>query len=101
MENIQNTYARLPNDFHRSTKPTPVSKPKTLSINYELANELSIDTTDEAKLLEYFSGNTVHKDATAIAMAYAGHQFGNFVPQLGDGRAILICLLYTSPSPRD
>ena len=67
MENIQNTYARLPNDFHRSTKPTPVSRPKTLSINYELANELSIDTTDEAKLLEYFSGNTVHKDATAIA----------------------------------
>ena len=94
MENIQNTYARLPNDFHRSTKPTPVSRPKTLSINYELANELSIDTTDEAKLLEYFSGNTVHKDATAIAMAYAGHQFGNFVPQLGDGRAILIGEIY-------
>ena len=94
MENIQNTYARLPNDFHRSTKPTPVSKPKTLSINYELAKELSIDTTDEAKLLEYFSGNTVHKDATAIAMAYAGHQFGNFVPQLGDGRAILIGEIY-------
>ena len=94
MENIQNTYARLPNDFHRSTKPTPVSRPKTLSINYELAKELSIDTTDEAKLLEYFSGNTVHKDATAIAMAYAGHQFGNFVPQLGDGRAILIGEIY-------
>ena len=94
MENIQNTYARLPNDFHRSTKPTPVSKPKTLSINYELAKELSIDTSDEAELLEYFSGNTVHKDATAIAMAYAGHQFGNFVPQLGDGRAILIGEIY-------
>ncbi len=94
MENIQNTYSRLPNDFHRSTKPTPVSKPKTLSINYELAKELSIDTSDEAQLLEYFSGNTVHKDATAIAMAYAGHQFGNFVPQLGDGRAILIGEVY-------
>ena len=65
-----------------------------LSINYELANELSIDTSDEMQLLEYFSGNTVPKDAEAIAMAYAGHQFGNFVPQLGDGRAILIGEIY-------
>ena len=46
-----------------------------LSINYELANELSIDTSDEMQLVEYFSGNTVPKDAEAIAMAYAGHQF--------------------------
>ena len=94
MENIQNTYSKLPKDFHRSTRPTPVSKPKMLSINYELANELSIDTSDEMQLLEYFSGNTVPKDAEAIAMAYAGHQFGNFVPQLGDGRAILIGEIY-------
>ena len=94
MENIQNTYSELPKDFHRPTRPTPVSKPKMLSINYELANELSIDTSDEMQLLEYFSGNTVPKDAEAIAMAYAGHQFGNFVPQLGDGRAILIGEIY-------
>ena len=94
MENIQNTYSELPKDFHRSTRPTPVSKPKMLSINYELANELSIDTSDEMQLVEYFSGNTVPKDAEAIAMAYAGHQFGNFVPQLGDGRAILIGEIY-------
>ena len=45
-------------------------------------------------MVEYFSGNTVPKDAEAIAMAYAGHQFGNFVPQLGDGRAILIGEIY-------
>ena len=90
MENLQNTYSELPKDFHRSIRPTPVSKPKMLSMNYELANELSIDTSNEIQLLEYFSGNTIPKDARAIAMAYAGHQFGNFVPQLGDGRAILI-----------
>ena len=90
MENLQNTYSELPKDFHRSTKPTPVSKPKILSMNYELANELSIDTSNEIQLLEYFSGNIVPKNSMTIAMAYAGHQFGNFVPQLGDGRAILI-----------
>ena len=55
-----------------------------------LANDLSIDTSDEAQLLSYFSGNAVPENASAIATAYAGHQFGNFVPQLGDGRAILI-----------
>jgi len=90
MENLQNTYSELPKDFHRSIRPTPVSKPKMLSMNYELANELSIDTSNEIQLLEYFSGNIVPKNSMTIAMAYAGHQFGNFVPQLGDGRAILI-----------
>ena len=59
-------------------------------MNYQLANNLSIDTSDNAQLLEYFSGNKVPDNSSTIAMAYAGHQFGNFVPQLGDGRAILI-----------
>ena len=90
MQNLKNTYSELPKDFHRAINPTPVSKPKVLSLNYALANDLSIDTSDEAQLLSYFSGNAVPENASAIATAYAGHQFGNFVPQLGDGRAILI-----------
>ena len=90
MQNLKNTYSELPKDFHRAINPTPVSKPKVLSLNYALANDLSIDTSDEAQLLAYFSGNAVPENASAIATAYAGHQFGNFVPQLGDGRAILI-----------
>tara|TARA_B100001996_G_scaffold235783_1_gene182070 strand:+ start:1228 stop:2682 length:1455 start_codon:yes stop_codon:yes gene_type:complete len=90
MQNLKNTYSKLPKEFHRSIKPTPVSKPRVLSMNYQLANNLSIDTSDNAQLLEYFSGNKVPDNSSTIAMAYAGHQFGNFVPQLGDGRAILI-----------
>ena len=94
MENLKNTYSELPKEFHRSINPTPVSKPRFLSLNRELANELSIDIADEKKLLQYFSGNSVPGDSSTLAMAYAGHQFGNFVPQLGDGRAILLGELY-------
>lgn len=94
MKNLKNTYSELPKEFHRSINPTPVSKPKFLCLNRELANELFIDTADENKLLQYFSGNEVPGDSSTIAMAYAGHQFGNFVPQLGDGRAILLGELY-------
>ena len=94
MKNLKNTYSELPKEFHRSINPTPVSKPKFLCLNRELANELFIDTADENKLLQYFSGNKVPGDSSTIAMAYAGHQFGNFVPQLGDGRAILLGELY-------
>ena len=94
MKNLKNTYSELPKEFHRSINPTPVSKPEFLCLNRELANELFIDTADENKLLQYFSGNEVPGDSSTIAMAYAGHQFGNFVPQLGDGRAILLGELY-------
>ena len=51
MQNLKNTYSELPKDFHRAINPTPVSKPKVLSLNYALANDLSIDTSDEAQLL--------------------------------------------------
>ncbi len=90
MQNLKNTYSELPKEFHKAIEPTAVSKPEVLSLNYALANDLSIDTSDETQLLAYFSGNAVPENASAIATAYAGHQFGNFVPQLGDGRAILI-----------
>ncbi|MBF41998.1 MAG: hypothetical protein CMD97_01945, partial [Gammaproteobacteria bacterium] len=56
MKNLKNTYSELPKEFHRSINPTPVSKPKFLCLNRELANELFIDTADENKLLQYFSG---------------------------------------------
>ena len=94
MQNLKKTYSDLPKDFHRSIDPMPVIKPKLICLNHELANDLSIDTTDEIQLLQYFSGNEVPEKSSAIAMAYAGHQFGNFVPQLGDGRAMLIGELY-------
>lgn len=78
--------------FYVKTKPTPVSKPTLIKFNDELANTLGILATDhdadEAAAL--FSGNTIPEGAEPLAMAYAGHQFGSFNPQLGDGRAILL-----------
>ena len=85
-------YATLPDRFHVRALPEPVSAPTLIEFNEELARELRLDlngfATDELAAL--FSGNAVSASSRPIAMAYAGHQFGNFVPQLGDGRAILL-----------
>ena len=94
MQNLKKTYSQLPEEFHKSTNPTPVSKPNIICLNRSLANDLSIDTNDERQFLQYFSGNELPANSSPIAMAYAGHQFGNFVPQLGDGRAILLGELF-------
>ncbi len=72
--------------------PTPVAQPRLIKFNHALAAELGLDLSslDAAALAEIFSGNVLLQGADPIAMAYAGHQFGQFVPQLGDGRAILL-----------
>ena len=57
MQNLKKTYSQLPEEFHKSTNPTPVSKPKIICLNRSLANDLSIDTNDETQFLQYFSGN--------------------------------------------
>jgi len=89
---FDNTYARLPEHFHARTSPTPVAAPRLVAFNATLARELGIEpdglSDDTAAAL--FSGNALPEDAEPIAMAYAGHQFGQFVPQLGDGRALLV-----------
>lgn len=89
---FDNSYARLPERFFRPVQPTKVSKPRLVKFNEPLARELglSLDATDSDELAQIFSGNVIPEGASSLAMAYAGHQFGNFVPQLGDGRAILL-----------
>jgi serine/tyrosine/threonine adenylyltransferase len=86
------TYASLPERFFARVKPTPVPKPDLLRFNEALAAELGLDfgELDAEALAQRFSGNVIPQDLEPIAMAYAGHQFGQFVPQLGDGRAILL-----------
>lgn len=88
---ISAQYAQLPERFFERVHATPVSNPKVLAANVELAHEfgVSVDLTS-AETLSILAGNRVPDGATPIAMAYAGHQFGHFVPQLGDGRAILL-----------
>lgn len=89
---FDNTYARLPERFHASIKPTRVRAPRVIKVNRALAEVLGLDAdvlASEAGA-ELLSGNALPEGAEPIALAYAGHQFGNFVPQLGDGRAILL-----------
>ncbi|MQB20287.1 YdiU family protein [Agrobacterium tumefaciens] len=89
---FDNSYARLPEHFTAAVLPTPVKAPQLIAFNRPLAEELGLDVEgiDDERLAAIFSGNAVPQGAEPLAMAYAGHQFGNFVPQLGDGRAILL-----------
>ncbi len=88
---LQNTYAELPSRFYARVSPALVKDPRLVVFNSRLAEELGLDPLVlEREAATWFSGNRVPPDADPIAMAYAGHQFGGFVPQLGDGRAILL-----------
>lgn len=89
---FDNTYSALPERFFRRTEPTRVAAPLLLKLNTALAEELGLDPDALASPegVEVLAGNRVPEDAFPLAAAYAGHQFGQFVPQLGDGRAILL-----------
>lgn len=89
---FDNSYARLPDRFHARLDPTPVAAPSLIRLNRDLAQELGLDpaTLDTPEGLAMLSGNAPPEGAEPLAMAYAGHQFGGWVPQLGDGRAILL-----------
>ncbi len=85
---FDNSYARLPEHFFRPVLPDPVAAPRLIRFNAELADQLglTLDSGDEDRLAAIFSGNSVPVGAMPLAMAYSGHQFGQFNPQLGDGR---------------
>ena len=89
---FQNTYAALPSGFFARVAPTPVASPRLVKLNRPLAKHLGLDPDRLASPegTEILAGKLVPDGADPIAMAYAGHQFGHFVPQLGDGRAILL-----------
>jgi uncharacterized protein YdiU (UPF0061 family) len=89
---FQNTYAALPANFFARVAPTPVSSPRLIKLNRPLARLLGLDPDllESPEGAEILAGKRLPDGADPIAMAYAGHQFGHFVPQLGDGRAILL-----------
>ncbi len=89
---FDNSYARLPERFYVRVDPARVPAPALLAWNKELAQDLDLHglSGPDHKLAQVFSGNEIPADAEPIALAYAGHQFGHFVPQLGDGRAVLL-----------
>ena len=88
-----NSYAQLDEIFFERTSPVGVENPQLLLWNDSLAERLNLPDNlmqDTDKLGRIFSGNEMLDGFEPIALAYAGHQFGNFVPQLGDGRAHLL-----------
>lgn len=90
---LSNTYSMLGEVFFQETLPVPVKKPQVILWNSSLAEQLSISgelSSDPIALAHFFSGNKLLPGSEPIATAYAGHQFGSFVPQLGDGRAHLL-----------
>jgi uncharacterized protein YdiU (UPF0061 family) len=89
---FDNTYASLPERFFSRVDPTRVRDPRLVKINRPLAALLGLDADrlDSPEGAQIFAGNVVPPGATPIALAYAGHQFGHFAGQLGDGRAILL-----------
>lgn len=90
--NFENTYSHLPEHFYARLNPTPVASPRLVKLNVELARSLGLDPEALASEqgVEILAGNRVPEGSEPLAIAYAGHQFGHFVPSLGDGRANLL-----------
>ena len=99
---FDNSYARLPPIFHARVRPTPVAAPRLVKVNIGLARELGLDPSSLASPegVEVLAGNQVPPGAYPLASAYAGHQFGYFNPELGDGRAILLGEILTPTGER-
>lgn len=89
---FENQFITLGDEFYTKTKPTPVADPTLIKFNQELAESLGLSANnfDPNKAVAIFSGNNIPTGAEPLAMVYAGHQFSQFNPQLGDGRAILL-----------
>jgi uncharacterized protein YdiU (UPF0061 family) len=90
--NFENSYARLPDRFFARLNPTPVAAPRLVKVNENLARDLGLDPSALASEqgVEILAGNRIAEGSEPLSIAYAGHQYGSFVPQLGDGRAILL-----------
>ena len=89
---FDNTYSKLPEHFYARLSPTPVQKPDLIKVNKKLASHLGLnpDLLKTPTGTNILVGNQLPNGAEPLAMVYSGHQFGGWVPQLGDGRAILL-----------
>ncbi|NRA68940.1 MAG: YdiU family protein [Pseudobacteriovorax sp.] len=87
---LDNTYARLPSRFYHKSNPSQCPDPKLVLFNHRLAEDVQLEFPNNASIVDWLSGNKLIPGSEPIALAYAGSQFGYFVPQLGDGRAHLL-----------
>jgi uncharacterized protein YdiU (UPF0061 family) len=102
MIDFNNTYENLPKKFYAKVEPERTTNSVLLAFNHELAEELGLrlETFNSNELAKLFTGQILPESACSIALAYAGHQFGHFSPQLGDGRAILLGEIVTPKKDR-
>jgi protein adenylyltransferase len=100
---FDNSYARLPDRFFAPQAPVPVAAPELIVVNDALARELGIDPAElrSHEGVEMLAGNAIPEGAAPLSQAYAGHQFGGWVPQLGDGRAVLLGEVVGAEGRRD
>ncbi|MBT0957096.1 YdiU family protein [Alphaproteobacteria bacterium KMM 3653] len=89
---LQAQYAALPDRFFAAQPPKPVAAPDLLFLNAPLAESLGLDPAAlrSPEGIDILAGNAVAEGTRPLAQVYSGHQFGNFSPQLGDGRALLL-----------
>ncbi|MGF1551253.1 MAG: protein adenylyltransferase SelO family protein, partial [Paracoccaceae bacterium] len=89
---FDNSYARLPERFFARLAPAGATAPRLIRLNHPLAAELGVSAgwLERPEGVAVLAGDRVPEGAEPLAMAYAGHQFGNWVPRLGDGRALLL-----------
>lgn len=87
---FDNSFARLPGAFYASQAPQPVTAPQLLAFNADLARLLRISPGEAQEMAAVFAGNRLPEGAEPLAQLYSGHQFGQYNPQLGDGRAVLL-----------
>lgn len=97
-----NSFARLPEAFAERVAPTPLTHPWLVAFNPDVAAQLELDptTADDPEFLAWIAGALTLPGTTPLAAIYAGHQFGVWVPQLGDGRAILLGEVTTAAHQR-
>ena len=87
---FDNTYANLDGAFFSRVNPVPVKEPALIAYNADLAKQIGITSGTEQEHTEVFSGTRLADGSDPLAQLYAGHQFGHYSPQLGDGRAVLL-----------
>ncbi|MBO0697335.1 MAG: YdiU family protein [Zavarzinella sp.] len=99
---FDNSYARLPEVFYQRVEPTPVPDPYLVAFNPAAARLIDLDPAEAENpdFVQYFAGNKRLPGSGPVAMKYAGHQFGSYVPQLGDGRAILLGEVHNAAGER-
>ena len=87
---FDNSYARDLSGFYAEWQGAVAPAPEVILVNVDLADALGLDADALKVSADALSGSKAPEGATPLAMAYAGHQFGGFSPQLGDGRALLL-----------